>query len=91
MRRRIRVFLLSNSSIRGVKKYRTWHKIRFCSLCDGKQGRTAVESYRNLCNASRGDLTSENQCQRWFQRSRSGNKRHEKEPHSTSCGRQSPK
>ncbi|EYC12537.1 hypothetical protein Y032_0047g1535 [Ancylostoma ceylanicum] len=49
-------------------------------LYDFKQGKTAAESHRSLCEAFGKDVISESQCRRWFQRFRSGDEDLEDEP-----------
>ena len=61
------------------------YRVRFCLLYDFKQGKTAAESHRTLCNAFGEGLISETQCRYWFQRFRDGDeslkeKEHERRP-----------
>ncbi|KIH52597.1 hypothetical protein ANCDUO_17299 [Ancylostoma duodenale] len=57
------------------------YRLRVCMPYQFKQGKTAAETQRSLCNAFEEDVISERQCWRWFDRFRNGDESLEDEQH----------
>ena len=57
------------------------YRLRAYMLYDFKQGKTATESHRILCELFGDDVPSVRQCQRWFQRFQEGDESLEDEEH----------